>query len=129
MLGTDGIEARGPWARRTLALPAIAVAVLPKCPMCVMVALGALGVAPPHHGRAFMLLQGAVPVLMVSLLAIRHRHAPRRIALAIGGAGAVMLGLTGMAAPVVGYGGAILLAVVWLARKPGVPATSCGCAL
>jgi hypothetical protein len=128
MLGTDGIEARGPWARRTLAVPAIAVAVLPKCPMCVMVAFSALGVASPSHGRAFMLLQGAVPVLMMALIAFRHRRAPVRIALAIGGAGAMMLAATGIAMPAIGYGGAVLLAVVWLARKPGVPATSCGCA-
>jgi|1186.fasta_scaffold459102_1 hypothetical protein len=113
---------------RALVLPAIGVAVLPKCPLCVMLVLGALGVAHPLHEHAFALLQGAALVLVVALLVLRHRRAPAQIVLAVAGAGAVMLGAAGVAPSAVGYGGAILLAAAWLWKPGGTADPSCGCA-
>jgi hypothetical protein len=113
---------------RALVLPAIGVAVLPKCPLCIMLVLGALGVVPPLHERAFALLQGAVLALVVSLLVLRHRRAPGRIVLGVAGAGAAMLGSAGLAMPAVGYAGALLLAAAWLWNPGGTAAASCGCA-
>ena len=114
-------------ASRALALPAIAVAVLPKCPLCVMVVLGALGLAHPLHETAFAVLQGGALAAVVGLLAIRRRRAPVQILLGAAAACGVMLASAGHAPPVLGYAGAILLAAVWLA-KPGAKDTpSCGC--
>jgi len=113
---------------RALVLPAIGVAVLPKCPLCVMLVLGALGVAPPLHGRAFALLRGVTLALVVCLLVLRHRLAPGQIVLAVVGAGAMMLGTAGVAPAPVGYAGAILLAAAWLWKPSGTAAPSCGCA-
>jgi hypothetical protein len=114
-------------APRALALPAIAVAVLPKCPMCVMVVLGALRLAHPLHETVFALFQGAALTAVVALLAIRRRGAPAQVLLGAAGACAVMLASAGPAPPAIGYAGAILLAAVWLARPGGTATPSCGC--
>jgi hypothetical protein len=124
---TDATGARRPSASRTLALPAIAVVALPKCPMCVMLALSALGLGHALHERVFASLQGAALALVVALLILRHRRAPMRIALGLAAAGAVVLGLAGLTPAGMGYGGALLLAAAWL-WKPAEAAPACGCA-
>lgn len=115
-------------ASRAAGLPAIAVALLPKCPMCVMVILGALGVGHTVHETIFALVQGATLVLVVGLLALRHRGEPLRIVLAAEGAFAVGLSSAGLMPAVAGYAGALLLAWTWLAAPRGKPAPACRCA-
>ena len=112
---------------RALALPAIAVAALPKCPMCVMLVLGALGLGHPHHETVFAVLQGAALVAVVSLLAILRRRAPVQVALGVAGASGIMLASAGLAPAVFGYAAAVLLAAAWLAKPKGTPAPSCAC--
>jgi len=115
-------------APRALALPAIAVAVLPKCPVCVMVALTALGLGHGQHETVFTLLQGAALAAVVTLLLVRRRGARVPIALAAAGACGVLLMLAGVAWPSVGYAGAVLLAAAWLVKPRSAPAPSCACA-
>ncbi|HEV7586546.1 MAG TPA: hypothetical protein VGO40_00355 [Longimicrobium sp.] len=81
-------------ASRALVLPAIGVAVLPKCPACVMVVLGALGVGHGLHGTVFALLRGVVLVAVVSLLVIRRRRAPAQILFAVAAACGALMGVT-----------------------------------
>jgi hypothetical protein len=116
-------------APRALVLPAIGLAVLPKCPVCVMVVLGALGLGHPLHETVFALLQGLALVVVVSLLAVRRRRAPAQVVFGAAGACGVLLASAGLAPPPVGYGGAILLAVIWLLKPGGEPAGSCACAV
>jgi hypothetical protein len=115
-------------ASRAAGLPAIAVALLPKCPMCVMVILGALGVGHTAHEAVFALLQGATLAMVVGLLALRHRGEPLRIVLAAEGAFAVGLSSAGLMPAVAGYAGALLLAWTWLAAPRGKAVPACGCA-
>jgi len=112
---------------RVLALPAIVVALLPKCPVCVMIVLGALGLGHPLHETVFTIVQGATLVAVVLLLAIRRRGAPAQVLLGAAGAVGIMLASAGPAPPAIGYAGAILLAAVWLAKPGGTAAPSCGC--
>jgi hypothetical protein len=114
-------------APRALVLSAIGVAVLPKCPMCVMVILGALGLGHSLHQTVFALLQSVTVVGVVALLVVRRRS-PAHIAFAVAAAGAVLMGLAGLGRPVLGYAGALLLAVVWLLKPGGGAAPSCACA-
>jgi hypothetical protein len=123
-----GAGAPREWALRTAVLPALAVAALPKCPLCVMVVLGALGLSHPLHETVFSLLQGTTLLIVVSLLVVRHRRAPEQIVAVAAGACGVLLGLGGFAPPAVGYAGAILLALIWLLKPGGRTAPSCGCA-
>lgn len=124
---TGGTSARG-WAPRAAVLPALAVAALPKCPLCVMLALGALGLAHPLHETVFALVQGATLLVVLSLIALRTRTSGwTRLALGAVGACGVMLGSTGLAAPAVGYAGAVLLAGAWLVQPRGKSAAACGC--
>jgi hypothetical protein len=120
-------SARG-WAPRAAVLPALAVAALPKCPLCVMLALGALGLAHPLHEIVFSLVQGATLLVVLSLIALRTRTFRwTRLALGAVGACGVMLGSLGLAAPALGYAGAVLLAGAWLAKPRADVAASCGC--
>jgi len=112
---------------RALVLPAIGVAVLPKCPMCVMLVLGALGLAHPHHETIFALLQGVAVIGVMSLLAARRRRAPGQIVFAAAAAGAVLMEVAGLAPPVLGYAGAALLALVWLVKPTADASPSCAC--
>jgi hypothetical protein len=122
-------SARGGWAPRAAVLPAIGVALLPKCPLCVMLVLGSLGLAHPLHETVFALVQGATLLVVLSLLALRTRTSRwTRLALGAAGACGVMLGSTGLAAPALGYAGAVLLAGAWLVRPRADAAPSCGCA-
>lgn len=115
-------------ASRVAGLPAIAIALLPKCPMCVMVILGALGVGHTVHETVFALLQGATLAMVVGLLALRHRGEPLRIVLAAEGAFAVGLSSAGLMPAVAGYAGALLLAWTWLAAPRGKAVSACRCA-
>jgi hypothetical protein len=114
-------------ALRTLALPAIVVTVLPKCPMCVMVVLGALGIGHPLHETAFAAVQGAVLLAVMALLAFRRRRDPVPILVGAAGALGIMAASAGPVPPGVGYAGGLLLAAAWLAKPRGAPAPSCAC--
>ena len=114
-------------APRALAFPAIAVVALPKCPACVMLALGALGLGHQSHEAVFTLLQGAALVAVVVLLLVRRRGARVPIALAAVGACGVLLMLADVAWPSVGYAGAVLLAAAWLVKPRPTPVSSCAC--
>ncbi|MFL5539227.1 MAG: hypothetical protein ACJ8J0_09550 [Longimicrobiaceae bacterium] len=108
-------------ALRAFALPAVGVAVLPKCPMCVMIAFTALGLQHTVHETVFAALQGAAVLAVVALLALRRR--PAQLALGAAGACAVMLAAFGAAPTAVGFAGGALLVVTWMAA----PARACGC--
>lgn len=109
-------------ASRAFVLPAIGVAVLPKCPMCVMIALTALGLQHTLHETVFAALQVAMVLAVVALLALRRR--PTQLALGIAGACAMMLAAFGAAPTPVGLAGGALLVVIWMVK----PARACGCA-
>jgi hypothetical protein len=109
-------------ASRALVLPAIGVAVLPKCPMCLMIAFTALGLQHTLHDTVFVALQGVVVLAVVALLALRRR--PTQLALGTAGACAVMLSAFGAAPAAVGFAGGALLVVTWMVA----PARACGCA-
>ncbi|HEX8696746.1 MAG TPA: hypothetical protein VF746_30285 [Longimicrobium sp.] len=104
------------------------MALLPKCPACLMVVFGALGLGHGVHELAFGLLQIVILTLLVGMLALRRRG---------GGPGPLLLGTAGGAGVVAGqlaglspavWPGALLLGAAWLwneRRRPGAPA--CGC--
>ena len=126
-LGRTGTPRR--WASRASVLPAIGVAALPKCPLCVMALFGALGIAHPLHDTVFAMLQAAALLAVVCLFAARRRGAsPARLVAGAGGACCIVLGAAGLAAPALGYAGAVLLAGAWIAKPRGTPASACGCA-
>ena len=114
-------------ALRALALPAIGVAVLPKCPMCFMMILGALGLGHPHHEAVFALVQGGTLIVVTSLLVARRRRAPAQVVIGVAAAGAMLMVVAGLAPPELGWAGALLLALVWLVKPAGDAAPSCGC--
>jgi len=107
---------------RAFALPAIGVAVLPKCPMCVMVILGALGLQHTVHETVFAAVQVAMVLVVVVLLALRRRL--MQIALGVAGASAVILAAFGVAPAEVGFAGGALLFATWMVK----PARTCACA-
>jgi len=109
-------------ASRAIVLPAIGVAVLPKCPMCAMIVFTALGLQHTVHDTVFAALQVAMVLAVVALLALRRR--PTQLALGAAGACAVLVTAFGAAPGMVGLAGGALLVVAWLVR----PAPVCGCA-
>ena len=121
---TRAFAARAP---QLAALPVLAVAVLPKCPLCLMILFGALGIPHGGHDAAFDLLRGAIVLAAVGALALRR---PGRVSLllAIGGASVIAVG-GWTSTPALQYAGALLIAAAWLwtfRRTDRGPA--CGCA-
>jgi hypothetical protein len=114
--------------RRALVLLATGIAVLPKCPLGVMVILGALGLGHSLHETVFAILQGVAVVGVLSLIVVRRRRAPAQIVFGVAAACAVLTSVAGVGRPLLGYAGALLLALVWLVKLPGDTAPSCACA-
>ena len=116
------------WGSHAGMLPAIGIAALPKCPLCVMLLFSALGIGHMRHETVFALTQAAILLAVLVLFARRHgRSLPR---LALGGAGAcgIVLEAGGIGSVAMAWAGAILLAGAWAARSRGGSAAACGCA-
>lgn len=114
------------WASRATVLPAVGIIAIPKCPMCVMLVLGALGVGHGSHETIFATVQVAV-LGGVLVLALRRRPTGWRLAAISVGASAMLLALLDVAPDVVSYAGAALLIIPLLVRSRGAP-MDCACA-
>ncbi|HKP77161.1 MAG TPA: hypothetical protein VJT67_16635 [Longimicrobiaceae bacterium] len=119
---------RVPRIHGTAALPAFVFAVIPKCPVCLMLLFGTLGLGHPLHDRVFGALQAALLTAAVALLVARRRSTlPLLFGLSLAEAAAVLLRLLGVVPPWVAWVGAGALAATWLVswlRR----AEACGCA-
>lgn len=116
------------WGPRAAVLPAIGVALLPKCPLCVMLLLGSLGLAHPLHDTVFSALQAATLAGVVILLVVKRRTNPRALLAGMAGVCGIVLASLGLAPRELGYVGAVLLAGAWLVKSGGNPDPSCECA-
>lgn len=96
------------WATRATVLPAVGIIVIPKCPMCVMLVLSAVGVSHGSHEGIFAMVQVAV---LGGVLAWMLRRQPTRwrlAAIAVG-ATAMLLPILGAVPDAVSFAGAALL--------------------
>lgn len=114
------------WASRATVLPAVGIIAIPKCPMCVMLVLGALGVGHGSHETIFATVQVAV-LGGVLVLALRRRPTGWRLAAIAVGAAAMLLALLGAVPDPVSYAGAALLTIPLLVKSRGA-AMDCSCA-
>ena len=114
------------WASRATVLPAVGIIAIPKCPMCVMLVLGALGVGHGSHETLFATVQVAV---LGGVLVLAHRRKPAgwRLAAIVVGAATMLLALLGAAPDAVSYAGAAILIIPLLVKSRG-PAMDCACA-
>lgn len=115
------------WFRGAALFPALGVVALPKCPMCVMLLFGVLGLGVPLHDLMFIALRTATLLGVTGLLVARRRSTPRPL-LVVGlvGATGVLPKLAGVGPAEAGYAGALALAAALLIPPLMRPA-ACGC--
>jgi hypothetical protein len=114
------------WTAPAATLPALGIIALPKCPLCVMLVLGALGLGHSTHDVVFTSLQVAM-LGGVLVLALRRRPTGWRLAAIAIGASAMLLPLVTAAPDAVSYAGAGVLIISTLVN-PRAATPSCACA-